>query len=85
MTVIYDENNAKLKEHSKRSGVSIYNKKTDTWEKASASTSEKDFPVLLGRNYQAVYFAPKVQQKGGDLWVFIDKITGEIILWVCGK
>ena len=85
MNVIYDEGNIKLKEHCNRLGVSTYNKKTGKWGKEEPSTPEKDFPVLVGRNYQAIYFSPKQIQKGGDLWIFIDKNTGEIIKWVGGK
>lgn len=85
MSVLFDEDNAKIIEHSRRSGVSVYNKKTGKWDKALPSTPEKDFPVLEGRNYQAVYFAPKAQRMGGDLWVFVDKSTGEVIKWVLGK
>ena len=85
MNIIYDEGNVKLKEHCKRLGVSVYDEKTKQWEKVESSTPEKDFPVLAGRNYQAIYFGPKNQQKGGDLWVFVDIDTGEIIKWVGGK
>ncbi len=40
---------------------------------------------LKGRNYVAVYFGPKRAMLGGDLTVFIDKKTGEVITYLKGK
>ena len=85
MNVTYDDGNKKIKEHLTRSGISTYNKKTKTWEKNLPTTPEKEYPELAGRNYQAVYCAPKKMQLGGDLWVFIDKDTGEVIRYIRGK
>ena len=85
MDILYDEENRALKEHLLRKGVSIYNRETKEWIPASSTTPEEEYPLLTGRNYQAVYFGPKVMMKGGDLWIFIDKNTGEVITYIRGK
>lgn len=86
MDIIYDEDNQKIKEHLKRSGVSTYNKETKAWEKDSPTTPEQEYPELKEKDYQAVYFGPKgVGIKGGDLWVFIDRNTGEAIKYIRGE
>lgn len=84
-TVFYDEGNKRLKENAKNIGVSTYNEKTGIWEKDPQTTPEKRYPYLVDRNYQAIYFVPKKMQLGGDLWVFIDKNSGEVISYVFGK
>jgi len=45
----------------------------------------EEYPLLSGRDYQAVYFTPKELMLGGDLWIFIDKNTGEVITYVMGE
>jgi hypothetical protein len=86
MDITYDEDNQKIKEHLKRSGVSTYNEGTKTWEKDSPTAPEQEYPELKDKDYQAVYFGPKEAGiKGGDLWVFIDKNTGEVIKYIRGK
>ena len=40
---------------------------------------------LKNKEYWAVYYAPKIPQKGGDLWCFIDRTTGEVITHLKGK
>ncbi len=85
VTPYFDEGNKRLKEHSRNSGVSTYNEKKEEWVYDAPSTPTKKYPELEDRNYQAVYFAPKEMQLGGDLWIFIDKNTGEVISYVFGK
>jgi hypothetical protein len=86
MTVFYDEGNQKLKEHLKRRGVSVYNRESKEWKPEVGTTPEEEYPLLAGRDYQAVYFAiNKEFTKGGDLWVFIDRDTAEVITYVMGK
>ena len=85
MSVTYDEGNEIIKEYTKNAGVSVYNKETGKWGKELSATPEKRFPELIGRNYQAIYFGPEEMQKGGDLWIFVDKESGEIINCVFGK
>ena len=85
MNIIYDEGNKNIKEHLTHIGVSTYNEKTKKWEKDLPTTPEKEYPELNGREYQSVYLGPKGNVKGGDLWVFIDKDTGEVIKDIMGK
>ncbi|MBI3996844.1 MAG: hypothetical protein HY352_04225 [Candidatus Omnitrophica bacterium] len=42
-------------------------------------------PELNGRGYWAVYYAPMTPMRGGDLWVMIDKSTGEVIMALEGE
>lgn len=44
-----------------------------------------DKSSLPGKNYQAVYLGPKRLQAGGDMWVFVDRESGEVIDVVGGK
>lgn len=85
MNIIYDEGNQKIKEHLKRSGVSTYNEETKTWEKDSPTTPEQEYPELKDKDYQSVYFGPKEMVLGGDVWVFIDRNTGEVIKYIRGE
>lgn len=86
MDIIYDEDNQKIKEHLTRRGVSTYNEDTKAWEKDSPTTPEQEYPELKDKDYQSVYFGPRGEGiKGGDLWVFIDKNTGEVIKHIGGK
>ncbi len=85
MEVIYDEENRELKKHFKRTGISEYDEETSEWKPISSTTPEKEYPELIGRNYQAVYLGPKELILGGDLWVLIDKNTGEVITCIRGK
>ncbi len=86
MDIVYDEDNKRIKEHLQRSGVSTYNEKTKTWEKDLPTTPEQEYPELKDRDYQSVYFGPKGEGiKGGDLWVFVDKNTGQVIKYIRGK
>jgi predicted small secreted protein len=85
MTVTYDVGNEMLKKHLMRVGVSQYNKQTKSWDAVQGTTPEAWRPKLKNRAYQAVYFAPKQQMKGGDFWVFVDLNTGEVIDSVGGK
>jgi len=54
-----------------------------------ASHIEKDQPELViplkNRIYWAIYYAPRLHQYGGDLWVFVDKETGVIITVIQGE
>jgi hypothetical protein len=85
MDILYDENNAAIKKHLLREGVSTYNVITKEWVKDLATTPEKEYPELSGKDYQSVYFGPKEMRLGGDLWVFIDRDSGKIIKFVRGK
>ncbi len=40
---------------------------------------------LESRKYWAIYYRPKKSQFGGDLFIFIDKNTGEIIDYLRGQ
>jgi hypothetical protein len=85
MNIVYDENNKNITEHLKRIGVSTYNVKNKKWDKDLPTTPEKEYPELKDKDYQSVYLGPKGSVKGGDLWVFIDKSTGEVIKYQRGK
>ncbi|MDD5561760.1 MAG: hypothetical protein PHT50_06525 [Candidatus Omnitrophica bacterium] len=85
MNIIYDEGNKNIKEHLERIGVSAYNEKTKKWEKDLPTVPEKEYPELKDKDYQSVYLAPKGSVMGGDLWVFVDKNTGEVIKYIRGK
>lgn len=41
--------------------------------------------TLENKEYWAIYYRPKRLQKGGDLFVFIDKHTGEVLTSAKGK
>lgn len=41
--------------------------------------------TLKNKEYWAIYYRPKRLQKGGDLFVFIDKYTGEVLTSIRGK
>jgi hypothetical protein len=86
MNIIYDEGNKSIKEHSRRVRIFTYDEKTKKWEKDLSVTPEKEHPELRGKDYQSVYLGPKESgAKGGDLWVFIDKNTGDVIKYSRGK
>ena len=40
---------------------------------------------LEKRDYLPIYFGSEFNQLGGDLWVFIDRKTGEIITYLRGQ
>ena len=40
---------------------------------------------LENREYWAVYYAPLKMMPGGDLWIFVDRQTGEIITTILGQ
>jgi len=83
--ILYDEDHKVLKQHLLREGISVYDEETNQWIPEQPTTPEEEYPALKGRGYQAVYFGPKNPQKGGDLWVFVDKDTGEVITYICGQ
>ncbi|HOW59357.1 MAG TPA: hypothetical protein PLO78_06515 [Candidatus Omnitrophota bacterium] len=85
MKIIYDDSNEMFKKHLKRKGVSKYNKETNEWKPVRGTTPEEDRPKLKGKDYQTLYFGPKQMMKGGDLWVFVDRKTGEVLDTVGGK
>jgi hypothetical protein len=86
MNIVYDDGNKSIKEHLKHIGVSTYNEKTKKWEKDLPTTPGKEYPELKGKDYQSVYFGPKGSGiLGGNLWVFVDKNTGEVIKYIRGK
>ena len=79
MKVIYDERNEMMKKHFGRDELSEYNKQTKSWGFVKGHTPEEDRPKLKGRDYQGVFFGPLQWTRGGDVWVFIDRNTGEVI------
>ena len=85
MEVTYDEGNEMLKKHLRQAGVSEYNRETKDWKPVEGTTPEQAHPEVKNRNYQAVYFGPKKMQLGGDLWVYVDRETGEVINAIGGK
>ena len=85
MDVVFDEGNKNITEHLKRIGVFTYNEETQQLEKDPPTTPEEEYPELKDRDYQAVYIGPKAGLLGSDLWVFIDKHSGEVIKYVCGQ
>jgi len=85
MDIVYDEGNRMLKKHLRREGVSTFNPKTNRFESELPTTAEREYPEVAGRDFQAVYLGPKPPQRGGDLWVFVDRKNGEVIRVVCGQ
>jgi len=85
MDIFYDEGNQKLKEHLKRIGVSVYDRETKEWKPEVGTTPEEEYPAIAGRDYQVIYFSPQELMMGGDLWIFIDRNTGEVITYVMGQ
>ena len=85
MNIVYDEGNKSIKKYLERIGVSAYNKTTQQWDKVLSTTPEKEYPELKDKDYQSVYLGIKGNVKGGDLWVFIDRNTGEVIKYIRGK
>ena len=70
MRVAYDEGNSQWEEyHAAHAGGQA--KETDT--------------SLTGHVYQAVYYRPEAEELGGDLWVFIDADTGEVLATIQGE
>ena len=53
--------------------------------KAVADTPHSNLRALEGRDFFAVYYGPLKKQLGGDLWVFVERLTGEIITTIQGK
>ena len=62
-TIIYDEGNK------------LWEEKVKTINKEMAPRYE----FLKEENYQAVLFALKEGLIGGDIWIFIDKVSGEVL------
>ncbi|MGD9015293.1 MAG: hypothetical protein PVI33_04655 [Candidatus Omnitrophota bacterium] len=83
--VVYDEGNLALKDCFLREGVSIYDEENDEWVPQGSSTPEAEIPSLKNRNYQTVYFRTEELVLGGDLWILIDKDTGEVISWMIAE
>lgn len=59
------------------------------WNNYLATSRIKDWqPELVAplenKNYWAVYYGPRLFQYGGDLWVFVDKKSGEVITFIQG-
>ena len=71
MHVAYDEGNAQWEEyHTAHAG---------SGQAQEVATS------LTGHVYQAVYYQPEAEELGGDLWVFIDADTGEVLATIQGE
>ena len=45
----------------------------------------RGIPKLRGHDYFAVYYAPLVKELGGDLWVFVDRDSGDVITFLRGQ
>ncbi len=85
MRITYDDGNKLNKKHFTREGESIWNEKTKKWDKVLLTTVKEEYPELNGKHYQSVYFSPKKAMLGGDLWIFVDRDTGEVIKHVAGE
>jgi hypothetical protein len=77
MNVTIDNNNTLWTKYSSSlnlsTGVSLLNEISEVKNR------------LKNRTFWAVHFGPKnIEQQGGDLWVFIDRNTGEVILYLKG-
>lgn len=62
----------------------IYDEGNKIWEEKFKSIGEeraKRYEFLENKNYQAVCYAIKEGWLGGDFWVFVDKITGEVLIF----
>ncbi|MBI4365324.1 MAG: hypothetical protein HY543_00740 [Deltaproteobacteria bacterium] len=68
MTVSADENNAKWRQFTGRVNL-----------RAHLPDISKQ---ITGKEYFAVYYRPKIEQLGGDLWIFINRNNGEVLgIW----
>ena len=69
--------------------VQVQDKSTGAFQPLSAEEQEKQEHALLqhleNRGYLAVYYGPMERMLGGDLWVFIDRDTGEILKTIRGQ
>ena len=86
---IADKEAQKLGYDIERMGVSL-DIDNSTW-RDDLKTSEQSGAIpqiegkLKDRHYWAVYYSPLEEQLGGDVFVFIDRDTGEILGIVRGK
>ena len=71
MSVAFDEDNSQWQEYQTAH--------------ARATQTQEISEQLNGRVYQAVYYSPEKIQLGGDLWVFIDADTGDVIGTIQGQ
>ncbi len=56
------------------------------WKEYVAGISQSTVAAKLnGKSFIAVYYGPMKEQLGGDLWVFIDRSSGEVIETLRGK
>ena len=64
----------------------LYNTQWEQFEMQSVqNTPPPMVQALTGRDFFAVYYGPMQAQSGGDLWVFVDRHTGEIVTTIRGK
>ena len=61
-----------------------YNSEWNDYLKFLGKT-DRDIDERLNQPYLAVYYAPLKMMLGGDLWVFIDRNTGEPIYHLAGQ
>ena len=60
----------------------IYDEGSKLWEEKVKTINKEKVPryeFLKEKNYQAVLFVLKEGLKGGDIWFFIDKVSGEVL------
>ena len=66
----------------------VEDKNNERWTQSWAFTLKHN-PHLSDptkdKDFTAVYFQPKAMQLGGDLWVLIDNVTGEVLFALPGK
>lgn len=78
MNIKIDENNTVWKKYSSSINFSIGSTFLDDNQEIKTKLKNKSF--------WAIYYMPKnINQFGGDLWIFINKDTGKIILFLKGK
>jgi hypothetical protein len=78
--------NAKIRElgYDLRNMTTEYDTDNKQWKKYTESLSDGDMDstmaLLHERDFQGVYYAPKGKSTlGGDVWVFVDRDTNEVI------
>ncbi len=74
MSVSFDADNSVWQRHMK------------AYARLSGMTAiETKLRQLNAQDYWAVYYGPLGEQRGGDLWVFVDRQTGDILGTIQGQ
>lgn len=76
----YDINMMEIKVTKHTTPWNTYLKKDNNSEYALVRKEK-----LINKEYWAVYYAPKNMQLGGDICIFIDSSTGEVLTSLRGK